>query len=311
MLTPNPKSIRMSHGNRQADSQAADGQWRREISAPTRPKRGLVSLWELMENFRPLAERMRRLGAVLSLMRNSGIGDDLVGPERDQFEESLKGIENEFEKFDLDAGSDCLEVLNRARRRFSSGVPVLLVYEYAPLVEAIIGQLGRRYYVPVPREVADFYEKPESKFPLSMVMFPSCGEDIREAGRCFALERYTACVFHAMGILQVGLFALAKECNVKFPFKIELAEWENVIAGIEKYIKDMRGLPKSDEKDADLKFFSLLATQFRFFKDAWRNHVAHLREEYDKDSAHSILIHVRDFMEQAATRLKEIPGTAP
>jgi len=237
---------------------------------------------------------------------------DNIGPyEHARLKEAMAGLKEELEKFDLDAALDQIEI-NKSLRdpekaldRFASFV----CEEITALLNAMVGQLGRRYYIPIPREIADFYEKPESKFPLSMVMFPSCAEDIREAGRCFALERYTACVFHAMGILQVGLYALANECNVKFPFKIELADWENVIAGIEKYIKKMHELPKSDQKDADLKFYSSLATQFRYFKNAWRNHVAHLRDEYDKDQAHSILIHVRDFMEQAATRLKEIPET--
>lgn len=268
---------------------------------------GLLSLWDLMETFKPLADRMRRLGAVLNQLRNSGAADDLGTLERREFEQSLEGIENELLKFDLDAARDALEILQKELLKSGTHWPATLVYQFAPLVEAMIGQLGRRYYVPVIPEVADFYERPESKFPLCMVMFPSAADDIKEACRCFALERYTACVFHAMGILQVGLYALADEFQVRFSFKIELAEWENVIAKIASEIKKKGDLPKSDQKDADLKFYSELAVQFRYFKDAWRNHVAHLREEYDCDQAHSILIHVRDFMEQAAVRLKEMP----
>ncbi len=219
---------------------------------------------------------------------------------------SLEGIEEELKKFELDAALDRLDKDGSDLRSDYQSV-IFTTEKLNALIDAMLGQLRRRYYIAIPPDVADFYEKPESKFPLSLVMFPSSSSDIKEACRCFALERYTACVFHAMGILQVGLYALADECKVAFPFKIELADWENVIAGIESKIKAMNGLPKSNQKDADLKFYSSLATQFRYFKNAWRNHVAHLREEYDKDQAHSILIHVRDFMELAGTRLKEIP----
>jgi hypothetical protein len=263
-----------------------------------------------MDNFKPLANRIRELARLqgMSFVQTEILDDREVK----ELADALFGIKEELVKFDLDAAIDHIERTEYLRHPDKAIVHYSTLNEgLKTLLDVMIGQLGRRYYVPVPTDVADFYEKPESKFPLSMVMFPSCAEDIREAGRCFALERYTACVFHAMGILQVGLYALADECKVRFPFKIELADWENVIAGIEKYIKDIHALPKSDHKDADLKFYSSLATQFRYFKNAWRNHVAHLREEYDKDQAHSILIHVRDFMEQAATRLKEVSDTAP
>ena len=42
--------------------------------------------------------------------------------------------------------------------------------------------------------------------------------------------------------------------------------------------------------------------QFRYFKDAWRNHVCHQREHYDVNQAYSVLIHVADFMEAVSKR---------
>jgi hypothetical protein len=40
--------------------------------------------------------------------------------------------------------------------------------------------------------------------------FPSAIDDSIEAGKCIALERYTAAVFHLMRVLEAGLKALAK-----------------------------------------------------------------------------------------------------
>jgi len=269
--------------------------------------RPLLSLWEIMENFYPLSDRIRKLAYVCGVFMNMPVTMDVDASIIGKVRESLNGIEQELHKFELDAASDRLDKDGADLR--SDYLSVIFTTEKLnALIDAMLGQLRRRYYIPIPTDVAEFYEKPEAKFPLTVVMFPSASSDIKEACRCFALERYTACVFHAMGILQVGLYALAAECKVTFPFKIELADWENVITATERKIKDMADLPKSDQKDSDLKFYSALATQFRYFKNAWRNHVAHLREEYDKDQAHSILIHVRDFMEQAAVRLKEIPS---
>jgi SNF2 family DNA or RNA helicase len=79
-----------------------------------------------------------------------------------------------------------------------------------------------------------------------------------------------------------------------------------VIDNIESKISDLRSLPKGQAKDDLLTFYSEGAVQFRYFKDAWRNHVAHLREEYDRDQARSILTHTCDFMEHLAKNLREI-----
>ena len=80
-----------------------------------------------------------------------------------------------------------------------------------------------------------------------------------------------------------------------------------MIDNIESKISDLRSLPKGQAKDDLLTFYSEGAVQFRYFKDAWRNHVAHLREEYDRDQARSILTHTCDFMEHLAKNLREIP----
>jgi len=109
-----------------------------------------------------------------------------------------------------------------------------------------------------------------------------------------------------MGILQIGLFTLASDVGITLKFPIELAEWGEILRAIQDKIRPYATLPRGDvlrEKYDNL--YSGCAAQFGFFKDAWRNHVAHDREDYDKDKAHSILEHVRYFMESLSTRLHE------
>ena len=74
--------------------------------------------------------------------------------------------------------------------------------------------------------------------------------------------------------------------------------WKNVIDQIEAKIRAMEALHKSAEKIARLKELSLLASQFRYFKDAWRNHVSHSHENYDERDANNVWHHVKTFMEQ-------------
>jgi len=42
--------------------------------------------------------------------------------------------------------------------------------------------------------------------------------------------------------------------------------------------------------------YAQAATQFFYFKNAWRNHVAHARDIYDNEQAELIFNHVGDFM---------------
>jgi hypothetical protein len=181
--------------------------------------------------------------------------------------------------------------------------------EVRVLLETIQDQSRRRWFKYISPQKVDWYNAPEQFFPASSKAFPSATHDIQEACCSFALERYTACVFHCMGIFQRGLYAFAqeKDIQVSFPFPIELAEWKNIIDNIESKIRALESLPKGQQKDEKLKFYSDAAVQFRYFKDAWRNHIAHFREQYDEHMALSILIHVRDFIEHLSTRLSELP----
>jgi hypothetical protein len=94
--------------------------------------------------------------------------------------------------------------------------------------------------------------------------------------------------------------------------------WASLIEDIEKAIgvfsasraKTPKGTrpptPAAARKQAKLAtFYSEAAKEFTYFKDAWRNHVAHGRAQYGEHDAAKVMSHVRDFMTLLATRLKE------
>ena len=68
----------------------------------------------------------------------------------------------------------------------------------------------------VPPDKLRFYT---GKAPLTdmegvEIAFPSAAYDLREAGNCFALDRFTAAVMHSMRALEVGLKAVARSLGV-------------------------------------------------------------------------------------------------
>jgi len=172
--------------------------------------------------------------------------------------------------------------------------------------ETLEDELRRRIFLYVVPQDENLYRNPPASFPLAWPNYPSARPDITEACRCFAVGRYTACVFHCMAILQGGLYALASDAGVTLKYPVELAEWSEIIGAIENIIPPLANQPRTSARDERMTFLSECAVQFRYFKDAWRNHVAHMRESYDRDQAHSILLHVRDFMEKLSTRIAEV-----
>jgi HEPN domain-containing protein len=129
--------------------------------------------------------------------------------------------------------------------------------------------------------------------------FPECNDDIKAAARCLALGESNASVFHSMRILELGLRALAREVELSDD---SASNWQNIIDQIESKIRILGKSKRFEGKDEKLRHLSAAAVQFRYFKDAWRNHVTHARSSYDENTAQSIFDHVRDFMQELSTR---------
>lgn len=178
--------------------------------------------------------------------------------------------------------------------------------------EVLHDELESRVFMYLPPEDARLYREPLAQFPKTVRQFKASPKHIERAARCYACGQYTACVFHCMGILQLGLYALAAEVIGTAPDRpYELSEWYGILEAIRIAIEAKTKLGPNEKKTATtddlLTFYSGCMMQFRWFKDAWRNHVAHIREDYDSGQAKSILDHTRDFMEQLAERIAEQP----
>ncbi len=175
--------------------------------------------------------------------------------------------------------------------------------EFELLISVIKEEIKSHLFLYIPRHRAIYHEL-VSNFE-SFKSFPDATHEAIRAGSCYAVGEYTACVFHSMRMAELGLKSLAKYLNVSFPFPIELADWQNIIDKIESEIKELNKLPKSAEKDEKLKFCSGAAAQFRYFKDAYRKHVAHARENSGEYQEFNILEKTNEFMRILSKRLSE------
>lgn len=134
--------------------------------------------------------------------------------------------------------------------------------------------------------------------------FQSTRVDVAEAIDCYALGRYTACVFHCMRVLEKGLHALAHELDTKHNAKLNFdkpfneTSWGRIITEIlislenPKRTKRLNPLPTKDQE----RFYSTAAMQFEHFQHAWRDDCAHANRTYDEPAAKSVLNHTQHFM---------------
>jgi len=219
----------------------------------------------------------------------------------DDFEAATKGL-------GLRAVEDRLSKV-RYRLAFPTTRIEVLSADTRVLTETAIDALRRHVFVHLPPGKSDFYSDPSLFYGESWEVYPSAQNDMASACRCYALGENTASVFHSMCVLQAGLYALANHLGLAFPTGIELEQWGTVISQIESEVERQRKATvqqqKGQNKDQLLEFYSNTGMQFSFFKDAWRNRVAHGRKSYGADEAHTILVHVKNFMVALSMRVTE------
>ena len=133
----------------------------------------------------------------------------------------------------------------------------------------------------------------------SYTAFPSTQKDVTAATDCYALEHYTACVFHLMRAAEIGLRAIAKERKVVLPKgkPLEWANWGEIYDAIEKAKTEIaKTKPAGNGKDQALGFYSGALGHLSAFKDQYRNIASHVRKDFEEWEAQIALNHVRDFM---------------
>jgi hypothetical protein len=129
---------------------------------------------------------------------------------------------------------------------------------------------------------------------------PSVREQALAAIDCYALNQSTACVFHLMVAMEIGVRALGDDLGVDLTViapgkKVRELTWNQILDALNP---KLTALPQStvDEKR---KFEKYSATQAYLYRvaDAWRNPTMHPRDQgYDELDAQKIIHQVRAFM---------------
>lgn len=134
--------------------------------------------------------------------------------------------------------------------------------------------------------------------------FPSVIYEIEEAGKCYALERSSACAFHAIRCLEAGIRALSRCLKIPDPTRASDRNWGAML----KLIKDEieRRWPGSSTRlSGDGEFFDNAYAALASMQNPWRNATMHLDQKYTEEEAQNIFEVVKGFMRRIASRMDE------
>ena len=159
------------------------------------------------------------------------------------------------------------------------------------LILRMTDDLKNRWFLYVQPDFVSLYENKEPFGGRVAGQFPSAIVDIEEAAKCLALNRSTACVFHLMRAIEVGIKAILRVLKIGAVY----SNWGAYIAAINAAIKG----------HTDEAFFREIAGDLQAIKIAWRNPSMHVERTYTTDQAHDIYRAVRTFIQTLAERVGE------
>jgi hypothetical protein len=254
-------------------------------------------LWSIDEMMRYTAAGVLTSMLWLNVPHTEFIGGGIDDIEfREKLRKGLKEVKDVAEKCELSkvaAKAERLLTTWLKDNKADVGVVMAMVAGFVGDTQA---ELCEHIFFRIPTEEKSFYDVVQLT-EAAMNAFPSSVPEVSDAGRCFALDQPTACVLHLMRALEVPLTALVAALN----FTPSNPNWQVVINECEREIRKLK-----DKEDQD--FYGEAATNFLYFKNAWRNHAMHGRDTYDKRQAFDIMQHVAGFMRHLSRRLCETGG---
>jgi hypothetical protein len=159
--------------------------------------------------------------------------------------------------------------------------------------ETLEDELQYVQFLVVHPENARLYENETPFGPLVRDKFPAAGDDIQGAAQCYALGQPTACVFHLMRVMELGVGLLKTRFRVKIPDPRN-ETWANIIRLVNVKIE---ALPTKTARQRGWKHdLATASAQLNAVRIATRNNVMHPKQTYTSEQASDVYASTRAFM---------------
>lgn len=146
---------------------------------------------------------------------------------------------------------------------------------------------------------AVYFEPKEPLFGQDVAeKFKSTAYDISEAGKCLAVGRSTAAVFHLMHVVEIALRAIHLCLGLTPP--VDNPSWGILL----KNIRDER-MQRGDRKWPENDYFQDVYSRLDAIKDAQRDPTLHVQTIHTEDEADLIFRNTKMLMKKIASRMDE------
>lgn len=189
-------------------------------------------------------------------------------------------------------------------------LPIENVIATSDNIRSILEQelMQRKFFV-LNVDHGKYYNNPSLAGDNFKDRFPKANVELIEAGNCFALDRYTACVCHLMRSLEYGLKALDADLKINWkPGEVDRQTWGQIIRKIESEKEMPDHKPKivcSPAWEKKPEFYGSCLSVLSSIKSAYRDTTFHVALSYDEPSAHHIFEMTKGFLRQVAEELNE------
>ena len=165
------------------------------------------------------------------------------------------------------------------------------------MISRVPDEIGLRLVLIVSSGNQQFYKPDKPLFGDSVqATFLDAAYDISEAGKCLALERSTAAVFHLMRAMEVAVKVVGQKLRATVSKENgETIAWGVIVGNIKPKIEVM---PKGQEQDEWFKIHALLHSVNR----AFRTKTAHPVHKYTQGEARDAFNATKAFMQELAAK---------
>ena len=158
----------------------------------------------------------------------------------------------------------------------------------------IHSELESKAFFYMPPEQKIYYDKPELFGSAFTQKFPQLQFDLVESANCYALGRGTACVFHLMRMMEVGVRSFGNKLGVQLT---DTKNWQHILDEANRAIKLLPA------KRPDAVSLNQVAANLYSVKVAWRNEVMHPNDTYTLEEAENLIRQVKLFLTNLADML--------
>jgi hypothetical protein len=117
-------------------------------------------------------------------------------------------------------------------------------------------------------------------------------------------DMLTACVFHLMRTMEIGILATARCLGIPDPAKPAERNWGHIIREIVNGI-GTKWPTTAARSTADGVLFEELHASLEAVRNPWRNATMHVEKKYTDDEAEHTFVAVKGFMTKLASRCDE------